>query len=206
MRDPKFRKLIRGGTNQHTFRTSSVIAYAILGYIFVVTFAYVSIRYTGDDLFSVFIVAVTTIFTIYILLQRPRIFFNSEGIAIANPFSSIFVPWRSVENISTKYSLVIETTEGKFTCWVAIAPGRYQHRSVSSGEIPKSAGNLQQIKASDSPRSDSGAASFTAREFLREFQSNPHERGSFYSNRHLISRSLYVACIALSFWLILFHA
>ena len=163
MRDPKFRALVNAGGDVEIFRPKGPLYSAFAGYIFVVLLSYTSIVYTDDDLFLVLIVSSTTVLGLYLLLQRPKLHLTDLGIGIENPLSSIYVPWSHVREIGTKYTMVIETDLRTIKCWAAISPGRRNHRAIDPKEMPQDMRDVSQIKAAESPLSDSGAAAHLAR-------------------------------------------
>jgi hypothetical protein len=101
---------------------------------------------------------------IYRIIHKPRLEIADEGVKIINPLSTVFLPWSEVINIETQFALTFYTAERKVSSWAAIAPGRYHHRSIHptevKGVIPR---DSRLLRASDSPRTDSGAAAYIAR-------------------------------------------
>lgn len=173
MRDPKFRKLVNTGGDVEIFRPKGPLYSAFAGYTFVGLLSYTSIIYADDDLFRVLIVGGTAVLGLYILLQRPKLHLTNSGIGIENPLSSIYVPWNHVREIGTKYTMVIKTDLRSFKCWAAISPGRRNHRSIDPKDMPRDMRDVSQIKAAESPLSDSGAAAYLARERIARNSSRP---------------------------------
>jgi len=206
MSDSKFRELLSAGANPTRFRPNGPFYSAIFGYIFITLFAYTLLVYTDDHPLQITTTSATAILAFYLLLQRPKIHFTDSGIGIENPLTSIYIPWRYVKEIGTKYSMVVETESGNFRCWAAIAPGRYQHRAVDVKEMPRGLRDMSQIKAAESPRSDSGSAAHIARERLAEFKGSNANGTDFYITRHSWLRVTVVLGAILSFGFSLFHA
>jgi hypothetical protein len=159
----KFRDLVKAGGDVEIFRPKGPLYSAFFGYTFVGLLAFTSLTYTDDDTIRVLIVSCTALLSIYLLLQRPKLHLTDLGIGIENPLSSVYVPWNQVTDIETKYAMVIKTEFRSIKCWAAIAPGRRSHRAVDPREMPHDMRDVGQIKAAESPRSDSGAAANLAR-------------------------------------------
>jgi hypothetical protein len=205
MRDPKFRELVDAGGDVEIFRPKGPLYSAFAGYIFVGLLSYTSIAYTNDDLFRVLIVSSTAILGLYILLQRPKLHMTDSGIGIENPLSSIYVPWSRVREIGTKYAMVIETDVRSIKCWAAIAPGRRSHRAIDPREMPHDMKDVAQIKAAESPRSDSGAAAHLARERIAKNSSRSGTADIHLVNHRKTQITLVCGVIATLFFAI-FHS
>lgn len=121
---------------------------------------------TGDfiDALRMFAVSVVISVLVYLVIHRPSLEIGDEGVIINNPLTKIRIGWQDVLEIETRYSLTFHTHGKRYAAWAALAPGRYHHRTVNpyevKGLIPSS---TTLIRASDSPRSDSGAASYIAK-------------------------------------------
>ena len=110
---------------------------------------------------------------IWLLFVRPKIEFFDEGLTIVNPFTAVTIPWSSVESINSQLAFSVRVGGKKISAWAAPAPSRQHSRTVHSSEfkgLGLEAGGAMRL--SDSPRSDSGVASFMARHRLEEFQAN----------------------------------
>jgi hypothetical protein len=108
----------------------------------------------------------------YLLFIHPKIEIFDEGIRITNPLQRITVGWHRVESIEARYTMNIHVGSKVIHAWAAPAPSRYHSRSVHSTDIKGlDLGFEGQIRSSESPRSQSGQASFIAKLRLKEFQS-----------------------------------
>jgi hypothetical protein len=101
----------------------------------------------------------------YLVMHRPYILMSDEEILIVNPLSTHRFNWLDVESIDSKFTMSV-TVDGKtINAWAAPAPSRYAARKVHPADIKgfeiEIAGS---IAHGDSPRSDSGVASFIARQ------------------------------------------
>jgi len=110
----------------------------------------------------------------YLLFIHPKIEIFDEGIRITNPLQQITVGWQRVETIEARYTMGIRVAGKVIYAWAAPAPGRYHARSVHSSEIKgMDIGFNGEIRPGESPRSDSGQASYLAKLRLKKF----HESG-----------------------------
>ena len=117
---------------------------------------------------------------IYIVLHRPSIEIFDEGVRIHNPVSTIIVGWQDVDVIEAKYTAFLQLRDGtKIGIWCAQTPGRYHSRTIHSSEIK----GLQldgYIRPGESPRTDSGVATYLCRTRLANFRANGMSNGLSY--------------------------
>jgi len=108
----------------------------------------------------------------YLLFIHPKIEIFDEGIRITNPLQRITVGWHRVESIEARYTMSIHVGSKVIRAWAAPAPSRYHSRNVHSSDIKgMDLGVEDQIRTAESPRSQSGQASYIAKLRLKEFQS-----------------------------------
>ena len=119
--------------------------------------------------------AAVTISAFYVLMHKPKIVIFDEGIEIVNPISRHTISWSDVRSIDTRFSLSVTTNDGKrIHAWAAPAPGRYHSRRLHSSDLRglkmAATGN---IKAGESPKSDSGAAYLLVAARFEAFKAHP---------------------------------
>ena len=152
-------------TNVERFRPKSALILSFIGYALLFG-ALLQSFVTANLLDIVFTVIAAIGFGsfIYLVIHKPALEIGDEGVLIINPLAKIFLGWGEVSEIETKYALTFHTAHGKTVAWAAPAPGRYHHRSVHPNEVKGLIPNSTTlIRASDSPRTDSGAAYYIAR-------------------------------------------
>jgi hypothetical protein len=109
---------------------------------------------------------------IYIVLHRPSIEIFDEGIRIHNPVSTIIVGWQDVDVIEAKYTAFLQLRDGKkISIWCAQTPGRYHSRTIHPSEM-KGFQLDGFIRPGESPRTDSGVATYLCRTRLAAFRAN----------------------------------
>jgi hypothetical protein len=112
---------------------------------------------------------------IYLAIHKPKLEVFDEGVTITNPLSQVTLGWGEVLEIETRYALTFYTATKKHSAWAALAPGRYHHRSVHPNEVkglvPR---DITLIRASDSPRTDSGAAAYISRIRWEQYKRRHH--------------------------------
>jgi hypothetical protein len=117
---------------------------------------------------------------IYIVLHRPSIEIFDEGIRIHNPVSTIIVGWQDVDVIEAKYTAFLQLRDGKkISIWCAQTPGRYHSRTIHPSEMK----GIQLdgfIRPGESPRTDSGVATYLCRTRLAAFRANGMSNGVSY--------------------------
>ena len=192
-------------TNIEFFRPKTAIFTAYCGYG-LLALAVIQPIVTGDAMDAARSIAVATFISvlIYLVIHRPSLEIGDEGVIINNPLNRIEIGWQDVLEIETRYSLTFHTKSKSYSAWAALAPGRYHHRTVNpyevKGLIPSS---TTLIRASDSPRTDSGAASYIAKlrwnSFNKSRPGNPIElRKEFTATRALALASVSLAAIVIS--------
>lgn len=101
----------------------------------------------------------------YLVMHRPYILIGDEEIVIVNPLSRHTFNWLEIESIDTRYTMSVTVGDRTINAWAAPAPSRYAARKVHPADVKgfniELAGS---IAAGDSPRSDSGVASYLARQ------------------------------------------
>ena len=101
---------------------------------------------------------------VYLVIYRPKIILFDEGLVIRNPFQEFTFGWDRVDEIETRYSMSIQVDGKMIYAWAAPAPGRHHGRSVHPTEIRGmgiGAGGI--MRPGESPRSDSGVATYLAK-------------------------------------------
>lgn len=193
-------------TNVEFFRPKTAIFTAYCGYG-LLALAVIQPIFTRDwiDAAGTFAIATFISVLIHLVIHRPSLEIGDEGVIINNPLSRIQIGWQDVLEIETRYSLTFHTKSKSYSAWAALAPGRYHHRTVNpyevKGLIPSS---TTLIRASDSPRTDSGAASYIAKlrwnSFNRSRTQNPMElRSEFTAMRQIALACVALAAIVMSF-------
>lgn len=103
---------------------------------------------------------------LHIVLIRPEVRVNDEGVAVVNPLQEVEVAWESIDRIDTKWGLTIFAGQRKVQAWSAPAPGRHSSLRSSKFEgrhLPESTYLAGTIRPGDLISSDSGAAAYTIR-------------------------------------------
>ena len=119
--------------------------------------------------------ATFAITTFYALMHKPKIVIFDEGIEIVNPISRHTISWSDVRSIDTRFSLSVTNNDGKkIHAWAAPAPGRYHSRRLHSSDLRGlKLGMTGNIKAGESPKSDSGAAYLLTSARFEGFKARP---------------------------------
>ncbi|MFM8752142.1 MAG: PH domain-containing protein [Actinomycetota bacterium] len=188
-----------GMTNVEFFRPKTAVFTAYCGYG-LLTLAVIQPVVTGDFIDATRSVAVAAFIStlIYLIIHRPSLEIGDEGVVINNPLNRIEIGWQDVLEIETRYSLTFHTKSKSYSAWAALAPGRYHHRTVNpyevKGLIPNS---TKLIRASDSPRTDSGAASYIAKLRWNNFNKSRPRNPIELRNEFTATRAIGFACVAL---------
>ncbi len=121
---------------------------------------------TGDGLgllrygWSLALLAVTAV----ALFWLPRLDVAEHEVTVRNVFSTVHVPWPTIQRLDTKYALTLFTTEGKVTVWASPAPNRYAAQVSSTTDTRlAAAGQGGSVRPGDLLHTPSGAAAFVIR-------------------------------------------
>lgn len=160
-------------TNVHVFRPRSSIFFSLVAYLLILGSALQSVLTDGASAIVLnFVICMTIALFIYAVIQRPRLEIADEGVRIINPISTTYLNWSEVIGIETRFVLTFQTGTKSIGSWAALAPNRYHHRNIFPSEIRGILDeNHGSIRASDSPRTDSGAAAFLARQRWQAYES-----------------------------------
>jgi hypothetical protein len=164
-------------TNTEKFRPGSAIASGWALIFFFAGFIVQTIIY-GGDLLATASICIAGIIGSYLLFLKPYLLIFDEGIKIVNPTKEITASWDLVEEIETKYTMSITIQGQTFYAWAAPAPSRGHGRRMHKTDLLPGAQAPRRL--GDSPKSDSGVASYLAKlrrnQFsgvaLRKFQVN----------------------------------
>ena len=186
-------------TNVEFFRPKSAIitAYAGYGLLVLALLQPIATSDLGSLARTIPFVALIAML-IFLVIHRPSLEIADEGVVINNPLTRITIGWQDVLEIETHYALTFHTKEKAISAWAALAPGRYHHRTVNpyevKGLIPSS---TTLIRASDSPRTDSGAASYIAKLRWNSFNKARPRNPLSFTQEFTAIRHVIVAVIAL---------
>lgn len=102
-----------------------------------------------------------------VMFWLPSLTVGPEGITVRNVLRTIEVPWSAVRLVDTKYSLVLETAEGKVTAWAAPSPGRHAAFVTRTAEVERAAAtSLDSPRPGDLESTTSGAPATVIRRTL----------------------------------------
>lgn len=168
-------------SNVETFRPRSGFVMAFSAFFAISAFTYINILDYGlmGGLPSIgWGLVLSTIF--YLIFIHPKVIFFDEGLTIVNPLTTITLGWHDVVEIDARFTMyVIHRESGtKIHAFAAQAPGRYHSRTVHPNEVKgMRVGDSGMIRAGESPRTSSGAATAIARARLEQFE-RFHSHGS----------------------------
>ncbi len=60
----------------------------------------------------------------WIVLWRPRMTVDDDGIDVVNVFHTVRVPWAALVHVDTRFALTLVTPNRRVSVWAAPAPGR----------------------------------------------------------------------------------
>ena len=160
-------------SNIESFRPRSGYLLAFTAYFAISAFAYVNILDYGFRgglptlAWGLWLCAL-----LYLIFIHPKVIFSDEGLVIVNPLKTITIGWHEISEIDARFTMYVThlPTGVKVHAFAAQAPGRYHSRNIHPNEIKGlRIGDSTMIRAGESPRSNSGAATAIARAGLENF-------------------------------------
>lgn len=105
-----------------------------------------------------------------VLFVLPSLTVSDNHITVRNVLRTIEVPWSAIRTVDTKYSLVLDTPDGKFSAWAAPSPGRQAAFVTRTAEVERAAAaGLQSPRPGDLESTTSGAPAMMIRRTLDDF-------------------------------------
>lgn len=71
----------------------------------------------------------------WLVFWHPRVDVTDEGVVLVNPLRTVHVPWASLIDVQTQYSLTLVTPTGNHRAWAAPGPGRHQVLTAGRDEL-----------------------------------------------------------------------
>lgn len=103
------------------------------------------------------------------LFWLPSLTVAPDGITVRNVFATHEVPWSAVRTVDTRYSLVIETADGRISAWAAPSPGRHAAFVTRTAEVDRAAASgLAHPRPGDLESTTSGAPATVIRTTLAD--------------------------------------
>ena len=116
-------------------------------------------------------------FAVWAAYWRPSLGVDDGGVRLVNVLRTIDVPWPAIQRIDTKWALTLFTAYGKFTAWVAPAPGIRSTVNLGRArrdQVAESALAGDSIRPGDLPGSPSGNAAVLVRRRWEELRDAGH--------------------------------
>ena len=154
-------------SNIESFRPRSGYLLAFTAYFAISAFTYVNILDYGlrgglpSLTWGLWLCAL-----LYLIFIHPKVIFSDEGVVIVNPLKKITIGWHEISEIDARFTMYVThlPTGVKHHAFAAQAPGRYHSRNIHPSEVKGlRIGDSGMIRAGESPRSNSGAATAIAR-------------------------------------------
>jgi len=168
-------------SNIESFRPRSGYLLAFTAYFAISAFAYVNILDYGfrgglpSLAWGLWLCAL-----LYLIFIHPKVIFSDEGLVIINPLKKITIGWHEISEIDARFTMYVThlPTGVKVHAFAAQAPGRYHSRNIHPNEVKGlRIGDSGLMRAGESPRSNSGAATAIARAKLENFSKSRNLTG-----------------------------
>lgn len=109
----------------------------------------------------------------FLIWIRPKLVLGDQVIEVVNPFRTVVIPYREVQDLETKWALTIIHDRGKTRVWVAPASGKRRWIAdktfgfYGSGVPMSASGAGDSESMSESLSSLSGQAAYMIREHIK---------------------------------------
>jgi len=100
----------------------------------------------------------------WIMLWRPMVLVDDDGVRLINVTRTIDVPWKALIQVDTRQALTLCTPRKRYPATAAPAPGRVNMSLVRMGSRANLGKPERGARPSDSTSTDSGAAAQLVRE------------------------------------------
>ena len=198
-------------SNIESFRPRSGYLLAFTAYFAISAFAYVNILDYGirgglpSLTWGLWLCAL-----LYLIFVHPKVIFSDEGLVIVNPLKKITIGWHEISEIDARFTMYVTHLPSgvKVHAFAAQAPGRYHSRNIHPNEIKGlRIGDSGMIRAGESPRSNSGAATAIARARHENFSKSENLIGlRFETEFNRLGVLISTAVFALALAIQLFHS
>jgi hypothetical protein len=162
--------------SENVFRPKGNFAWAIVALILDALFLAQVIFYPAEGAISAveFAIGAAIAAAAYLMWVRPKLVFNKDHLIVVNPLKSTKIAYKDIDDLETKWALLINHGANQTRVWVAPANGKQRWIAESARvwkftRIPSSERLTDEYTtASDSLGSDSGIAAALIRERLRD--------------------------------------
>jgi hypothetical protein len=115
---------------------------------------------------------------VWALFWHPSVGIDDGGVELVNVFRTVRLPWPSIEQVDTRWSLTLHTAYGRFAAWAAPASGWQPGRRLTEQDarsVPVERSDRgDSVRASDSPFSPAGEAAIEVRRRWEELKNAGH--------------------------------
>jgi hypothetical protein len=162
--------------SENVFRPKGNFAWAIVALILDALFLAQVIFYPAEGAINTieFAIGAAIAVAAYLMWVRPKLVLNKDHLIVVNPISSTKIAYKDIDELETKWALLINHGGNQTRVWVAPANGKQRWIAESARvwkftRIPSSERVTDEYTtASDSLGSDSGIAAALIRERLRD--------------------------------------
>ncbi len=163
-------------TTVEVFKPKSNYAFAAAALVLDGLFVTQAIAYPdGTAVAATIAIALAVAIAAALLWIRPKLVLGETELRVVNPLSSRTIAYRDIEELETKWALLIRHSGGHTRVWVAPASGRVRWAANTGGNwksrvsnTASSAGREEFTPASHSVQSDSGLAALLIRRRMDE--------------------------------------
>lgn len=132
------------------------------------------------------------------MFWNPHVEVCDDEVTIVNTLRSYRIPMNVIDEVSTRWGLIVSVGGRKYQAWAAPAPGTLHTMRVNPKNfthLPDSTFEVGTARLSDDPETDSGAAAVHIRRGLENAQPGNAESG-VRTRWHVASLALGAVCLA----------
>lgn len=117
-------------------------------------------------------------FAAWALFWRPRVIVGNDAVTVVNVGRTWQIPFPRLREVSVRYSLTLETDEGRVDCWAASAPGRHHAVRLRREDFLRPSNEkARHARPGEALSTESGAAAFVISQRWRDAETS-HEASS----------------------------
>ncbi|MGJ7440233.1 hypothetical protein [Aquipuribacter sp. MA13-6] len=114
---------------------------------------------------------------VHALFWYPAVVVDDDAVELVNVLRRVRLPWRTVEDLDTRWALTIDSGQRRWTSWAAPSSGR-RIRPVSRRETPWAEPGAEGIAGSRAPGSSAGEAAVLVGIRWQVWQDDPARGGA----------------------------
>lgn len=149
-------------------------------------------------------VHVFVLWVAWAVFWNPHVTVSDDEVTIVNTLRTYRIPTSVIDEVSTRWGLVVTVAGRKYQAWAAPAPGTLHTMKVNRknfDHLPDTTFEVGTARLSDDPETDSGAAALRIRRGIENAQPRNAD-ASVHTTWHVVSLAIGAALLAVTIMLV----